>query len=548
MLFVRRLYLPFLLLLCALWTFIPIEGGDDFWAHAAIGRIVLDTGHIPRATVYLWSADVPWVFHAYGSGIIYALLLRLGGPYLALCLNFALAAVPLILVWRHAKYRAGEVPLLLVGLLVPALWFCSVRWRLRPEGFSVLFFTLVLLFLAQEKRKNWQYVAVAGMFALWPNLHGGVLVGIMILWAAVVAQALTPLIEKAVQWPRQMLGLLWGSFVKSSPKTDSERFFRPAFGEEKTSSWAGPRFDAPLLALAALCSVLPLLCNPWGFGYRTVFAGTAATSNHIAEWRHFWTYPIMNREIAWGLCALLVFTFLLWCLDRQKRAALGAALLILGALWLQARRQMWLASITCMVALAQSAMLLNGERLYRMLKRQKDARLDAPMKNIAQVGMLLILMSACAANTPRHIRPAVGTTAPVAMSQFLITKAPKGRIFNDYEYSAALEWFLGGKRLLYIDLINAYPPELFDGWFDVAHARPAGLKTLDTKKVDLVALRPLTNKDKDDVIYSLTQYMGKSKAWKQIYSGEDGHVWMRRKPFGVVEEVGPDMRPLKTKR
>ena len=527
---VRRLYLPLLILLCALWAFVPLEGGDDFWAHAAIGRIFLDTGHIPKQTVYLWSADVPWVFHAYGSGIIYASLLTLGGarvgPWLCLALNFALAVAPLLLVWRHAKYRAGEVPLLLVCLFVPALWFSSVRWRLRPEGFTVLFLTLTLLFLAQKKRARWQYFAIAAMFALWPNLHGGVLVGILVLWVGAISELVQP-------------------FLTPSERPLSSGVPLASVTEPVLRPSAKVKFNSSLFGLASICSVLPLVCNPWGLGYRTVFAGTAATSSHIAEWRHFWVYPQMNYEVAWGLCALCLVASVVWCLDRQKRAAIGAGLLLLTALWLQARRQIWLTSVTCMVALAQSAPVFDGERLYAALKRQKEARLDELMRIIAQAGVLLILVCACVVNLPTKGIRAIGTTAPLAMSQFLLTQAPKGRTFNDYEYSAALEWFLNNKRPLYIDLINAYPPELFDEWYEVAHASDDGKRVLDTKKIDVVALRPINNKNEDDPIYKLSKFMESSPQWKRIYDGVDGRVWARRKLYNAPVRFSKDLNSFR---
>ncbi len=574
MLFVRRLYLPLLLVLCALWAFSPIEGGDDFWAHAAIGRIVLDEGHVPKSTVYLWSADVPWVFHAYGSGIIYAALLNIGGAWLALCLNFALAVAPLLLVWRRARERAGEVPLLLVALFVPALWFASVRWRLRPEGFTVLFLTLLLLFLSAQKRERWHYVVITAMFALWPNLHGGVLIGILILWTAVVSQASLPLVSRlcvvVINFPGALIARAWAAFVRKPRETTSEKYFSVAPASPIVTQ-SEPRFDFRLIGLAALCSLLPLVCNPWGLAYRTVFAGTAATSNHISEWRHFWAFPKMSMEVAWGLCALWVVAFVVWCLDREKRAVVGGALLLVGALWLQARRQLWVTSATCMVALAQSAPLLEGQRLYTALKRgllklmlfarralrrdgedlkialerQNEARLDMPMQIIAEAGVLLILVCACIVNLPTRGLRAISKTAPIPMSQFLTSPgAPKGRIFNDYEYSAALEWFLEDKRKLSIDLINAYPPKLFDDWFEVAHASDAGLKWLDNNQVDVIALRPIDQKNEDDPIFKLGKYLEVSPAWKQRYKGLDGRVWARKKPFNAPEAPNPPVRPI----
>lgn len=515
--FLRRLYFPLLLLLIALYAFRPLEGGDDFWAHAAIGRIFLDTGHVPKRTVYLWSADVPWVFHDWGSGVIYASLLRLGGarvgPWLCLTLNFLLAAIPFALIWRRAKRLAGEVPSVLVVCFVIAIYFSQIRWHLRPESFTINFLTLLVLFLTARNRKTWMFFAVAGMFVLWPNLHGGVLIGVISLWVGALAHLYDRRFELAS--------------ATTPPATEGE-----PLANEEAAPQSSPSREAiwklPLLAL--VCSILPLFCNPWGPSYVRIFAGTEATAQHIAEWRPFWVFPHMSREAAWGLCVFWVFALTVWLLDSRRRATTLGLLLLTGALWLQARRQLWLTSSICAFVLAQSASVLAGDALYSRLKR-RAAKLDAPMKIIAGVGTLFVLVAACVQAAPKGRLHAVDPTAPVAMAQFLATRAPHGRIYNDYEYSAALEWFLRGRRALYIDLINAYPPGLFDEWFEVAHASPVGLKVLDRKRIDLIAIRPVPPKDTDDPIFGLWSYVQKSRDWKLIYSGADGHVWGRRKPL-----------------
>jgi len=515
--FLRRLYFPLLLLLIALYTFYPLAGGDDFWAHAAIGRIFLDTGHVPKRTVYLWSADVPWVFHAWGSGVLFAFLLKLGGakvgPWLCLTLNFLLAAIPLALIWGRAKRLAGEVPSVVVVAFVFVINFAEIRWHLRPELFTVCFLILTVLFLTTPRRPTWMFLAVVGMFALWPNMHGGVLLGILSLWIG----ALAHLYDRKFDSP---------SAVHSLP-TDGE-----SLGSEEAVLPSGgnaePMWKLPLLAL--VCSIVPLVCNPWGPSYIRVFAGTEATAKHISEWRPFWVFPHMSREAAWGLCALWVVSFGIWLLDKRRRGAVLGLLLLTGALWLQARRQLWVTSAMCAFALAQSAGVLAGDALYSRLKR-RAARLDAPMKSIAGVGTLFVLVAACVQAAPGKKLRAVDPTAPVAMSEFLAKRAPQGRIYNDYEYSAGLEWFLRGRRALYIDLINAYPPGLFDEWFEIAHASPVGLKVLDRKRIDLIAIRPVSPKDTDDPIFGLWGYVQKSRDWKLIYSGRDGHVWARRKPL-----------------
>ncbi len=554
--FVRRLYFPLFLLLIFFYAFRPLGGGDDFWAHAAIGRIVLDTGHIPKRTVYLWSADVPWVFHDYGSGVLYASLLRLGGPWACLWLNFALAATPFVLLWRRAKSRAGEMPSALIVLFVAAVYFSQIRWHLRPEAFTASFLTITLLFLTSENRPKWSYFAIAGMFVLWINLHGGVLLGVLTLWGAAVCELFQPTRKvqpnvteaSAVETNAEANAIEANAVETSAVEGNAPKLNEPLINAvEANAPLAEPLLVGPvaargarppLFALAGACSLLPLLCNPWGLSYVRVFAGTEATAKHISEWRPFWVFPVMNREAAWGLCLLLGVALLVWALDARRRLTTLGALVLLGALWIQARRQLWLTSLTCAFALAQSAPVLRGDALYARLKRQPGARLDGPMRLIGGIGTLLVLVGACFQAAPKERLSAVSSDAPFAMSRFLLTKAPKGRLFNDYEYSAALEWYLNGKRPLYIDLINAYPPELFDEWFEVAHATPKGLKVLDSKRIDVVALRPVMVTNKDEPILNLFLYLGKSKNWKLIYQGRDGRVWARKKPLGEVDGIG----------
>jgi len=523
--FLRRLYFPLLLLLIALYAFRPLEGGDDFWAHAAIGRIVLETGHIPKRTVYLWSADIPWVFQEYGAGVIYAALLRIGGPWLCLWLNFALAAIPFALVWRRAKQIAGEVPSALVVLLVTAIYFSQVRWHLRPEGFTMVFLTLALLFLTARERRAWMFAAIAGMFALWPSLHAGVLLGVLAMWVGAFAHLFDWKRDADLERAAPMKEL-----ADSSEELASATIFPTTPNIPRPAVW-------PLFALAFVCSLLPLLCNPWGISYLRVFTGTQAIASHVAEWRPFWAFPYMSREAAWGLCVLWVLTFGIWLLDAKRRATVLGMLLLTGILWLKARRQLWLTSLTCALALAQSAKVLAGDALYSRVKR-KSARLDVPMRIIGQVGVLFVLIAACYQAASKKSWRAIDPTAPIAMSEFLATRAPRGRIYNDYEYSAALEWFLRGRREIYIDLINAYPPALFDEWFEIAGATPKGLKVLDAKRIDLVALRPVSTTDKDDTVFNIFGHINKSPDWKLIYSGTDGHVWVRRHPLGKAGDAG----------
>ena len=77
--FAARLYLPLLTALIAAWTWRPLSGGEDFWAHIAVGRWVWQHQDAPRETLWLWSAPPqPWIAHSWLSELFLYGLMSLG--------------------------------------------------------------------------------------------------------------------------------------------------------------------------------------------------------------------------------------------------------------------------------------------------------------------------------------------------------------------------------------------------------------------------------------------------------------------------------------
>ncbi len=537
----------------------PLSGGDDFWAHASIGRWILENGRIPRETLFLWSEKIPWIAHAWGTGIIFALLMRIGGesggPFLAQALNALFCAAPFALLWRfyrrNARFSSWMAP-----LFVLAIWVSAARFHPRPELFTALFLTLLLLFLQAWPRseKAWpqreaaprtQIAGVLLMFAVWPNLHGAVAMGLVILWASALAE-----------------------LIQS-------------------------RGDKRLLALAAICTLLMFVCNPRGFEYIRVIVPIASkTFERIDEWKPFWKWPALATELWVGELLLWAIGMALWLNNPNRRwMQLGWMLLMLAA-FLQARRQLWLTALTSLFVIV-SNVRANSDDCFRgwrqLTKGDIQEPIPAPMRLIARLGTLLILGCALAQAISKDALPprAVSAKLPVRMASFLRDSAPRGHLFNDYEFSAYLQWAFHNKRGLFIDLNNAYPDSLMDEYFEAQASakKPPALATLDEKrdpimarltaqqkaapgrkisaqqktelaqidakraplqkswnieraksdvkrgqllarrKIEVVSLRPFTDKEGLSV---LGRYLDRSPQWRRLYRGNDGTVWARR--------------------
>ena len=484
-----RVVAPLLLLLmCVVYAVRTIGGGEDFWAHAALGRWTLEHGAVPRQTLFLWSADIPWIFHSWFSGVLFALILGGVGIWGAVALNVTMAAAPFAVLY-HWWHRHRTVSSLGVMLFAVAIFLASARFRLRTEMFTMFFLSLVATFILTEHKKRWHYVAIAGVFALWPNLHGAVLMGLVILWAGTLAEL--------------------------------AQFRRAAL---------------PLLYLSLVCTVCVFLFNPWNFGYAKTWSGLDTPLFHaVNEWKPFWEKPYLPAILWGGHIAFWCFALILWIANPKRRWACLVWLLIVGAAFLQARRQMWLASIFGLLVILANSDLLTGPVLWRGWRAwttgERDANPAEMLRNIGKAGAIILIGCFVAQGFIQYWPPKIINDAyPTKMSRYLLDKAPPGRIFNDYEYSAALEWLLHDKRKLYVDLINAYPPPLLFEYLQIAGGTKRGLKMLDERQFDIVALRP---RRANEGMANLAKFLNGSAAWKREYDGKDGTIWVRVQRFNA---------------
>ena len=500
--FLLPLALPLLLLVVAGFAWSPLSGGDDFWAHASIGRWILDNGRFPTETLFLWSEKQPWIAHAWGTGVFFTALMRWGGesggPFLALGFNVLMCAAPFALLWNYWRRNMPYSSVMPI-LFIAAIWAGAARYYARPELFTALFLTLLLLFLIswpmQKGASKAQIIGVLAMFVIWPNLHGAVAVGLVLLWISALCEL-----------------------------------------------WQSRNGDFRLLLLAAMCTLLVFVCNPRGFDYYRVLIPIASqTFQKIDEWKPFWKWPALATELVVAEAILWVVGMILWAKNPNRRWAQLGWMLLMGAAFLKARRQLWLTALTSLAVIVSNARPLQSDNLFRgwrqISRGDVSQPIPAPMRLIARAGVLVVLLCAVGQAFSKDFWPprATNRKLPVQMTAFLRDKAPKGRIFNDYEFSSYLQWGLKGKRELYIDLNNAYPDSLMNEYFEmIASAKtPQSLAKLDARRgqilqkrqIKVVALRPFTKKEGLSI---LAKYLDKTPNWKRIYKRADGTVWARR--------------------
>ena len=172
---------------------------NSFLTHLATGRIILDTGSVPRHDPYTFTAaGHPWVVQSWLMSVLYAGAERVGGLDGIRVLTGALAGILAGLSWHHLRPAGGAVGRLAVGVM--ALAVGAGLWTERPYMLGLLAFALVAL--AADGRLSPVWLLPAGW--VWVNAHGSFPLGVVYL---VIAAAGTRL--DGGDWSRELRCLRW---------------------------------------------------------------------------------------------------------------------------------------------------------------------------------------------------------------------------------------------------------------------------------------------------------------------------------------------------
>ncbi len=157
----------------------------DVWWHLAYGKQIFETGEIPRADVFSFTAegaertDHEWGFQA----LVYGLH-QLGGSAALIVAKALWLAFTALLVYRFVRRETGLAAVAAIAL-VPFALAGHNRFVLRPEILSLGFSVMLASALFRRQRgasatlKEFWWIPL--LFAVWANVHGGLIVGAVML-------------------------------------------------------------------------------------------------------------------------------------------------------------------------------------------------------------------------------------------------------------------------------------------------------------------------------------------------------------------------------
>ena len=160
----------------------------DFWWQAKAGELIVKQGRVPTRDPFSWTAQgQPWLVHEWLPDVFFYLAYSNGLQWLLLFYKSGMAALACGLVIARTWTRTRSIPLGIAAALATASVMRNFT-DIRPQ--MVTFVLLAALLLALDEYRVGRLARLPWMlpvlFALWANLHGGVVVGLLIvlIWAA----------------------------------------------------------------------------------------------------------------------------------------------------------------------------------------------------------------------------------------------------------------------------------------------------------------------------------------------------------------------------
>ncbi len=433
----------------------------DIWWHLRNADYLFQHHSFPQVDTYSFGgAGSPWLNFEWLSEIPFLLGFNAWGLRGLLAVYFALFTLIFAGVYyRSCRGGVSSLNATITTLLAILLGVVSIGPRMLLFGWLCMVGLLLVLDHFESTGKGlW---LLPPLFALWINLHGSWVFGIVVLVLTIAAG----LVEGE-----------WGMVV--------------------ARRWPPGELKKLLLALAA--SLAALFVNP--FGYRLVrypfdlLFRQQAVMKQIEEW-----HSVDFGRLSGKLALIMIFALLAAALFSRQEWKLSEVLLMTFAVWaaLSHVRFLFFAGLIVAPILAPRLKLLPAYHRER----------DQPWLNAcimaAIVGAMIFLFPSEA-----YLQRKVNAEFPSAALEFMQREQVNGRILNEYEWGGYMEWYTPEMKPLLDTRADIF---IYNGVID-DYLRAIGndhsFQILDKYKIDYVLLQP-----QRPLIYLLQQ----SPDWRPIY-------------------------------
>ena len=485
----------------------------DLWGHLAYGRLIVESRSIPTTEPFMPLAkgvelvDTAWLSQVAG----YAMIRKFGLAGLQFLAAACFTAAAGVLAW--AGYRkTGSVAWTVFGLAA-LVW---LNWKqlfngadmavvIRPQLAGLVAFTVTLAVVAGRPSK-WHWGIIPVTFALWANLHGSFLAGLLLLACFAVGRG--------------------GDVLRRTDKFKSV-----------LQDW--PFWRLVLLTELAAAAVL---LNPYGlrlYADAWLFSKNPNLAD-LPEWDPL-TLRMFQGQAAAAVALALLFLYRM----TPRRIVTGEVLALVlfgGAMLWTSRMIVWWAPVAAYCLTVHAAAV---RRVYR--SKAKTAEADeaeegplVPARRSLWTVVSLFLVWIFFGLTPfaqtllhgpdRNRRPPVSSQTPLGAAEHLAKNPPSGQLFNTYEFGDYLIWMSqdqrGRPRLATFVASHAHlvPPDVWRAYVDTIGGSSGWEGALDRYGVTAIVL------DKPNR-QQFIERLNEEPAWEKTYEDAISAVFRRREPL-----------------
>lgn len=148
----------------------------DIWLHLKTGEYIVQHGAVPQIDTY--SATVSgkeWTNHSSLTQVIFYYIFNLAGADGLIFFSAILMLLAFLLLFL-CLYKNNSVFSLSIVILTLTIFASRIRFNIRPENFSVLFFCAFLFILTRQINRKWIFILPLIQLA-WVNCHGFFMLG-----------------------------------------------------------------------------------------------------------------------------------------------------------------------------------------------------------------------------------------------------------------------------------------------------------------------------------------------------------------------------------
>ena len=166
-----------------------LSDGDTGW-HIRTGQWIASNHMVPMRDLFSYSKpDGVWYAWEWLSDLLFAWLNAHGGLAAVALMALLIISTTFSIVFRLARRNSNAIVAILITMVAAAA--SSIHWLARPHLFTLLFLALFYAALERIRAGQTKYLWILPVAtALWTNLHGGFVVGIVTIGAYGVGELL----------------------------------------------------------------------------------------------------------------------------------------------------------------------------------------------------------------------------------------------------------------------------------------------------------------------------------------------------------------------